>query len=85
MKKSVKPQLKAMNSAILTFTDEEIKKEKLSYSQSNTVKQNVSFNEPYNNIKVLKSGKIYETMNTLSNDAVKTILEVKQKEETTKK
>ena len=80
MGKSRRLQLKAMNSALVKFTDEETKNQKLSMEDSNTVRQKVLYNQPYNNIEVFKSNKIYSTFVDISNDISKEIDSFKTKE-----
>ena len=80
MGKSRRLQLKAMNSALEKFADAEIKNQKLSMEDTNTVKQKVLYNQPYNNIEVYKSNKIYSTFVDISNDISKEIEALKPKQ-----
>ena len=80
MGKSRRLQLKAMNSALAKFTDAETKTQQLSIEDSNTIKQKVLYNQPYNNIEVHKSNKIYSTFVDISNDISKEIESLKTKQ-----
>lgn len=80
MRKSRKLQLKAMNTALINFAVEETKKNSLSPADTNTIKQNVLYNQPYNNIEVFKSNKIYSTFVDISSNITKSVEDIKTKE-----
>ena len=77
---SRKIQLKAMNNALAGFADKRCKEEKLSPADTNTIMQKTLYEEPYNSIEVLKSGKIYDTAIKLSEKITANINEIKVKD-----
>ena len=78
MGRSRKIQLKAMNAALINHATTESKRVGLSSKDIVTVKQNAYYNQPYNNIEVLKSNKIYSTTIDLSKNISKSIDDIQK-------
>ena len=82
MKKSnIKMQLGAMNEAITEFAGKQAKKQDLSPKDINVVKQRVMYGEPYNNMEVIRSNKLYKTMIDRAEVVIKDIEQIKNEEE----
>ena len=61
-KNNIKMQLEVMNEAIMEFAETQAKKQELSPKEVNSIKQRVMYGEPYNNMEVYRSNKLYKTM-----------------------
>ena len=78
---NIKMQLKAMNGAILKFTAKQSKDAGLTSKEANGIKQRVLFAEPYNNMEVYRSNKLYKTMVGRAETVVNEISQIKTEEE----
>lgn len=74
-------QLKAMNKALALHAETMIKTNGLSQSDANAVRQNVKYNEPYNNIEAYKSNSVYSTLINSATQTKKNIIDIQTKEE----
>lgn len=74
-----KTQLAAMNASLYDFSLRAIKKAGLNTKDSNTIKQTVLYNQPYNNIEAIQSGRIYESTISLAENIVENIKDIKEK------
>lgn len=80
-KNNIKIQLSAMNSALLEFAENKSKKEGLSQKETSAIKQRVLNAEPYINMEVYRSNKLYKTMANRSEALAREIDELKPTEE----
>ena len=80
MKRSKKIQLNAMNTALYEHACKECEKAGLSTSKTNTIKQTVSINAPYNSMEVFKSNELYSTMISIANQNINRIKKLKTEE-----
>ena len=78
---NIKTQLDAMNSAIFEFSENEAKKKNLNTKETNAVKQRVLFAEPYNNMEVYRSNKLYKTMVNRAETVSREINQMKTEDE----
>ena len=74
-------QLGAMNDAITEFAGKQAKNRDLSQKDVNAVKQKVMYAEPYNNMEVIRSNKLYKTMIDRTEAVLKDIERIKSEEE----
>lgn len=80
MKKgNAKLPLKAMSIAMNNFTEKRCREQGLSNSQTNKILTSVKYEEPYMNLEVFKTGKIYESSRKMGNKVINHI--ASQKEE----
>lgn len=81
MKKSRTLQLRAMNKALSIHAEGMIRSAELLQSDANIIRQNVRYNEPYNNMEVYKTNSIYETLIKTAEKNKTEIKSLKEKEE----
>ena len=72
-------QLKAMNTALYNFSLKTIEQANLATKDANTIKQTVLYNQPYNNVEVVKSNRLYKTCIDLAENIVENVVDIKNK------
>ena len=80
-KNNIKMQLSSMNKAIIKYADQESKSQELKASDANSIRQNVLYSQPYNNMEVYRSNKIYKTLKLRSQSIKNDINNIKNSEE----
>lgn len=77
MKKSRNLQLKAMNTALLNHAVTMSEEVGLTPTEINSVKQNVRYGAPYNNMGTYKSNRLYKTMINTSKITKESIIKIR--------
>jgi len=80
-KTNIKMQLTSMNNAIVEFSEKKAKKEGLKQKDVNTIRQNVLYSQPYNNMEVYRTNKIYKTLKNRAEAITNDIEELKSSDE----
>lgn len=80
-KNNIKMQLTSMNNAIVELSEKKAKKEGLKQKDVNTIRQNVLYSQPYNNMEVYRTNKIYKTLKNRAEAITNDIEELKSSDE----